>query len=158
MLRLFATRGARQLAQGGAQLARGFASEAGGAQKKGSVSGPSEFSIADRGLPSAQALCRLSKAPCRHRNGRPAGGVGLHATYYGMCLCLWSSPLTAPRLHCLPQSLPLLLALTGAAGGLYYAKEQGLLDGLVGVPAPVKVRPPKQLRTVCWSCDFCSVP
>lgn len=40
---------------------------------------------------------------------------------------------------CLLQSLPLLLALTGAAGGLYYAKENGLLDGFTGVPAPVKV-------------------
>ncbi|GAB4820287.1 hypothetical protein N2152v2_007333 [Parachlorella kessleri] len=32
----------------------------------------------------------------------------------------------------------LLLALTGAAGGLYYAKEKGLLDGVTGVPAPLK--------------------
>lgn len=38
------------------------------------------------------------------------------------------------------SSLPLLLALTGAAGGLYYAKENGLLDGLTGVPSPQKVR------------------
>lgn len=36
------------------------------------------------------------------------------------------------------SSLPLLLALTGAAGGLYYAKENGLLDGLTGVPSPQK--------------------
>lgn len=45
-----------------------------------------------------------------------------------------------------PQSLPLLLALTGAAGGLYYAKENGLLDGVVGVPAPAKVRALTRLR------------
>jgi len=38
------------------------------------------------------------------------------------------------------QGFSKLLMLAGAGGGLYFAKEQGLLDAFLGVPAGAKVR------------------
>lgn len=40
------------------------------------------------------------------------------------------------------QSLPLILGLAGLGGGLYYAKQQGMLDGMLGAP-PLSASPAK---------------
>jgi hypothetical protein len=35
---------------------------------------------------------------------------------------------------CHVQSLPYILGLAGLGGGLYYAKQQGMLDAVLGAP------------------------
>lgn len=50
------------------------------------------------------------------------------------------------------QSLPYILGLAGLGGGLYYAKQQGMLDAVLGAPpsgvGSAKVRLPGAMPSV----------
>ena len=55
--------------------------------------------------------------------------------------------------HCgRAQSLPYILGLAGLGGGLYYAKQQGMLDAMLGAPpsgvGSAKVRLPAAMPSI----------
>lgn len=151
---------ARQAARAGAQAARGFAAEAGPppAAKKGGVSdwaGPARcslVSLANRCVASTQAAGDRHRLPARvvplfgtSRRGRQAVAGRLRAGVLpaiAACSTACSTPshlfMFVPN-HChahaaVQSALPLFIGLAGAGGGLYYAKENGYLDSLLGMP------------------------
>lgn len=73
--------------------------------------------------------------------GRPQSDATLNLDNSPLVGC--SLVVDTTELLCL-QRLPLILGLAGLGGGLYYAKQNGMLDGMLGAPptgsGPAKVR------------------